>query len=185
MSNSRNSRNSRNSSNGRISLAPPQPPNTMNLFQMYDKNRVKHCTTLQEPMGNQWEDTVLSKAFFSKENIQIIQNGIRAGVYAKSNKQYVINPVSCDTLKNTMQSVFEQYAANQPTNITEQIQNLNQIVLNHCIFHAYSEAQGYLRYLQDISSPLTIMAHPTLERQRDKNNYTMPNWFSVYKPNNK
>ena len=166
------------STNGRVDiLNKTQAPDISQLFAMYDKIPANQCATFREPTLGQWNETALSSAFFSKENIQIIQNGIRAGVYNKSNGQYVIGPQDCDSLKIIMRSVFLQSAANQPTNISGQIEELNQIVLDYCIFHVYSEAQGYMKYLYDASTLVVPMATPVMEGQRDKNNYRMPKWF--------
>lgn len=166
------------STNGRVDiLNKTQTPDISQLFAMYDKIPANQCATFREPTLGQWNETALSSAFFSKENIQMIQNGIRAGVYKKSNGQYVIGPQDCDSLKIIMRSVFLQSAANQPTNITGQIEELNQIVLDYCIFHVYSEAQGYMKYLYDASTLVVPMATPVMETQQDKNNYKMPNWF--------
>jgi hypothetical protein len=170
--------NSTKSSNGRIDIINrTQSPDISNLFAMYDKIPANQCTTFREPTIGQWDETALSTAFFSKENIQIIQNGIRAGVYNKSNGQYIIGPQDCDPLKIIMRSVFLQNAANQPDNITGQIQQLNQMVLDYCIFHVYSEAQGYMKYLYDASTLAVPLSTPIMEKQKDKNNYRMPNWF--------
>ena len=64
-------------------------------------------------------------AFFSAENIQIIQNAIKAGVYHGSKSQFVIGNQDEDTLKIIMRSTFLQYSSNNPVNITQQIQSLN------------------------------------------------------------
>jgi len=166
------------SSNGRVDIINrTQGPDITNLFAMYDKIPANQCATFREPTLGQWDETSLSKAYFSKENIQIIQNGIRAGVYEKSNRQYVIGSQDCDALKIIMRSVFLQHAANQSQNISGQIQQLNQIVLDYCIFHVYSEAQGYMKYLYDVSTLAVPMSTPVVETQKDKNNYLMPNWF--------
>ena len=165
-------------SNGRIDIANKlQTPHTSKLFAMYDKIPANQCTTLREPTLGQWDETPLSKAFFSKQNIQILQNGIRCGVYRKSNGQYTVGLQDCDSLKIIMRSIFLSNAVNQPTNITEQITQLNNMVLDYCIFHVYSEAQGYMKYLQDASNMYKPMALPVMEVQKDKNNYKMPNWF--------
>lgn len=166
------------SSNGRVDIINrTQGPDISNLFAMYDKIPANQCATFREPTLGQWDETPLSKTYFSKENIQIIQNGIRAGVYQKSNQQYVIGPQDCDALKIIMRSVFLQHAANQSQNISGQIQELNKIVLDYCIFHVYSEAQGYMKYLYDVSTLAVPMATPVVETQKDKNNYLMPKWF--------
>jgi hypothetical protein len=170
--------NSYNSSNGRVDIInKTQSPDLKNLFAMYDKIPANQCATFREPTLGQWDETPLSKAYFSKENIQIIQNGIRAGVYQKSNKQYVVSPQDCDTLKIIMRSVFLQHAANQARNLSGQIEELNKIVLDYCIYHVYAEAQSYMKYLHDVSTLAVPMASPVVESQRDKYDYKMPNWF--------
>ena len=170
--------NNTKSSNGRIDIInKTQSPDISNLFAMYDKIPANQCATFREPTLGQWDETPLSRAFFSKENIQIIQNGIRAGVYKKSNGQYTIGTQDCDSLKIIMRSVFLQHSANQTNNIALQIEQLNQIVLDYAIPYIYSEAQGYIKYLYDVSTLAVPMANPALESQKDKGNYRMTNWF--------
>lgn len=170
--------NNTKSSNGRIDIInKTQSPDISNLFAMYDKIPANQCATFREPTLGQWDETPLSRAFFSKENIQIIQNGIRAGVYKKSNGQYTIGTQDCDSLKIIMRSVFLQHSANQSINIPGQIEELDKIVLDYCIHHVYSEAQGYMKYLYDVSTLAVPIAPPVLETQKDKYDYKMPNWF--------
>lgn len=170
--------NSYKTSNGRVDIVNKmQCPDLSNLFAMYDKIPANQCATFREPTLGQWDETCLSKSYFSKENIQIIQNGIRSGVYKKSNQQYIVAPQDCDALKIIMRSVFLTHSSNQPNNITEQIQQLNKIVLDYCIFHVYSEAQSYVKYLHDVSTLAVPLATPIVETQKDKNNYLMPKWF--------
>ena len=99
--------------NGRVDI---KTPNTSKLFQMYDKIPANQCVTFRNPTEGLWDETPLSQAFFSQQNIQMLQNGIRAGVYNRSNGQYVIGPQDCDSLKIIMRSVFLQQSANQPGN---------------------------------------------------------------------
>ena len=135
-----------NSSNGRVDI---KTPNTSTLFEMYDKIPAHQCTTFRNPTEGLWDESALSNAYFSQQNIQILQNGIRAGVYHRSNGQYTIGPQDCDSLKIVMRSVFLQYSANQPNNISQQIAQLNNIVLEYCIQQVYSEAQGYMKYINE------------------------------------
>ena len=170
--------NSSKNSNGRVNITSnTEAPDISKLFGMYDKIPANQCATFREPTLGQWNETNLSKAYFSKENIQIIQNGIRSGVYNKSNGQYLVAPQDCDTLKIIMRSVYLQHAANQPTNISGQIKQLNQIVLDYCIYHVYAEAQSYMKYLYDVSSLSVPISLPIVETQKDKYDYKMPNWF--------
>lgn len=170
--------NSSKSSNGRVNIiSKTESPDISQLFALYDKIPANQCATFREPTLGQWNETELSKAYFSKENIQIIQNGIRSGVYNKSNGQYLVAPQDCDSLKIIMRSIYLQHAANQPTNISGQIEQLNQIVLDYCIYNVYSEAQSYMKYLYDVSTLAVPLSTPVVETQKDKNNYLMPKWF--------
>lgn len=165
-------------SNGRIDIInKTQTPDISKLFAMYDKIPANQCTTLREPTIGQWEETSLTRAYFSAENINIIQNGIRAGVYKKSKGQYTIGPQDCDTIKIIMRSIYLSYSVNNPNNIAQQISEMNNMVLDYCIKHVYSEAQGYMKYLEDASQLAVPMATPVMESQNDKRNYRMPNWF--------
>lgn len=159
--------------NGRVDI---KSPNTSTLFEMYDKIPANQCVTFRNPTEGLWTDTYLSQTFFSQQNIQIIQNGIRAGVYHKSNGQYTIGPQDCDSLKIVMRSVYLQHAANQPNNITQQVAELNKIVLNYCIQQVYSEAQGYMKYLDDASTLVVPIAHPVMANNTDRE-LEFKGWF--------
>jgi hypothetical protein len=159
--------------NGRVDI---KTPNTSKLFQMYDKIPANQCTTFRSATEGLWDSTTLSQVFFSEQNIQIIQNGIRAGVYKKSNGQYVIGPQDCDSLKIIMRSVFLQYSANQPNNISEQITELNKIVLDYCIQQVYSEAQGYMTYVNDVSTLVVPIERPVMTSNNDRQ-LEFKTWF--------
>ena len=159
--------------NGRIDI---KTPNTSALFQMYDKIPANQCVTFRNATEGLWSQTPLSQAFFSQQNIQIIQNGIRAGVYNRSNGQYVIGPQDCDSLKIVMRSVFLQYSANQPNNYQQQITQLNKIVLEYCVQQVYSEAQGYMKYVDDASTLVVPLSHPVMTSNNDRQLELKP-WF--------
>jgi hypothetical protein len=159
--------------NGRINI---KSPNTSALFEMYDKIPANQCVTFRNATEGLWNETPLSQTFFSRENIQIIQNGIRAGVYHRSNGQYVIGNQDCDSIKIVMRSVFLQNAANQPNHIPEQIYELNKIVLNYCIQQVYSEAQGYMKYVDDVSTLVVPIAHPVQTSNTDRQ-LEFKSWF--------
>ena len=162
-----------NTYNGRVDI---KSPSTSQLFTMYDKIPARQCTTFRNPTEGLWDDTMLSTVFFSFENIQLIQNGIRAGVYKRSNGQYTIGQQDCDALKIVMRSIFLQYAANKRQNISEQVEALNQMVLNYCIQQVYGEAQGYLKYLDDASTLVVPIAPPVMANNSDRE-LEFKRWF--------
>ena len=151
--------------NGRVNI---KTTDTSKLFNLYDKIPVNQCTTFRDATEGLWSSTVLSHAFFSKENMQILQNGIRSGVFYKSNQQYLIGQQDCDSLKIIMRSIFLQHATNQPNNIKEQIEELNKMVLTYAIQQVYSEAQGYMKYMTDISTLAVPIAHPVMASNNDR-----------------
>jgi hypothetical protein len=118
----------------------------------------------------------MSLAFFSDKNMQIIQNGIRAGVYNQSGGKYEIGPQDCDNLKIIMRGIYLESAMNQPTNITEQIESLNTLVCNWCIPRLISEARAYLNYKRDVSNMYTLIPPPTLSTMKGKTLELNP-WF--------
>ena len=160
-------------SNGRVDINGPK---TKDLFNIYDKIPAKQCATLRNPTEGLWDNTSLSDTFFSQQNIQIIQNGIRAGVYDMSKGQYIIGNQECDTLKIIMRSLFLQYAANQPDNIKKQVTELNKMVLDYCIPQVYGEAHGYHKYIVDASTMYTPIARPVMSSNNDKQLGLNP-WF--------
>lgn len=165
---------SSNNSNGRVNILGP---NIEERFSMSDKIPVSSSKySFREALTGNWNDTKLSIAFFSYKNMQIIQNGIRAGVYNKSNKQYVIGEQSVDELKIIMRGMFLEYSKNLPDGIPQQINDLNQIVLNYAIKQVYGEADGYMKYKRDASTLAVPLSMPIMASTNDKQ-LELKKWF--------
>jgi hypothetical protein len=159
--------------NGRINL---NAPNTSKLFEMYDKIPSKESAIFRDPIGGVMEESILSKVFFSIQNMQIIQNGIRAGVYQKSSKTQTICEQDYDTLKIIMRSIYLENAKHNSTGIKGQINVLNQIVLNYCINQIMVELKGYITYLKDITTMHVPIDHPKMSNVKHKD-LEMKKWF--------
>ena len=132
--------------------------------------------SFRDAMSGNWYDTQLSNAFFSANNVQIVQNGIRSGVYNRSNKQFVIGEQNQDELKIIMRSIFLQYSKNLPDNIPRQINELNKYVFDYAINQVYNEADGYMKYKRDASTMWTPLAPPILSYTNDKQ-LELKKWF--------
>ena len=149
--------------NGRVNIMDP-PADT--VFKMQERIAIKNKTTeYREALTGDLETTMLSNVFFSSDNIQIILNGLRAGVYKMSNNQYVIAPQNIDILKVIMRSIFLQYAEHKDDDITDQVRTLNKLVLDYAIPNVYNEATGYVKYREDQS---TLVVPLDLPRQQDR-----------------
>ena len=144
-------------SNGRIDLLSYQGGTPLFLK---DKILPKSKTHYFNAMKNTFENTELSLLFFSSKNINIIENGIKAGVYEMSNKTHVIDTQDRDQLYVIMRATFLQYSVNQPDNLTKQIEVLNSRVISYCVPRIYGEIQSYLHYKKDISTLAIPLANP-------------------------
>jgi len=159
--------------NGRVDI---KTPNTSALFGLYDKIPANQCVTFRNPTEGLWSKNNLSDAFFCQNNIQVLQHAIISGVYNRSNGQYKIGQQDCDTLKVIMRSIFLQYSANKPNDIQQQVHELNKMVLEYCIQQVYSEAQGYMKYINDVSTLVIPIAHPVMTSQNDRQ-LEFKGWF--------
>jgi len=160
--------------NGRVNILEPESPEV--AFQMFEKVAVKNkATEYRGALAGTWENNVLAQVFFSVGNIQILQNGMRAGVYAMSNNKYVIPPQNIDALKIVMRSIYLQYAKHYVENITRQVEELNKLVLDYCVPFVYNESHAYMKYLQDQSSLVVPMALPQ-HHDREYKQLELKNW---------
>jgi hypothetical protein len=162
--------------NGRVNIISQPDPKA--LFNMQERIALRNKSTsfATALSGNDWEDNLIAKTFFSAENVQIIQNGLRAGVYKMSKNEIVIPPQNVDQLKIIMRSTYLQYAEHSPNNIREQIEKLNKIVLDYVVPTVYNEAVGYLKYMQDQSSLVVPLELP-LHHDREYKQLELKPWF--------
>lgn len=101
--------------------------------------------------GN-WDHTALSDAFFTRTNLNRIQEQIRQEVYRMSGPQkYVIDNQDVDELKMVMRAMYLQYSKNNKFNVEGQIKELNELVVKWAAPRIFSEIKAYNYYLNDIS----------------------------------
>ena len=160
-------------SNGRVNI---EGPNINLKFAMMDKIPVNECSSFREALTGNLEDSPLSLAFFSSKNIQIIQNAIRAGIYRKSDGNYLISPQDCDIIKTIMRSMYLQGSVNLLYNYTEQIIGLNTLVINYAVNQIYGEIDGYMKYKRDASNMYSIIPYPTMTTTKAKT-LELKKWF--------
>ena len=103
--------------NGRINFEGGTP------FFLQDKI-VKDSRTTYDNLKYSQQNTVVSNLFFSAKNAEILQNGIRAGVYKMSDEKYIIDNQNTDALNVIMRAIYLQNSLNTPDNVTKQIEDL-------------------------------------------------------------
>jgi len=154
--------------NGRVNILNQT---TSSVFNLYDKIPVdQKVTSYRNALTGNLESSVLSTAFFSAENIIILQNSIIAGVFKNSKGRFRIGYQDEDTLKIIMRSVFLQHSSNLTNYITQQVEALNKLVTDYCIPQICGEANAYIKYKNDVSTlavplqrPITTYQNNTLE----------------------
>ena len=144
--------------NGRVNILNYNPHDR---FQLHDKIPTGQSTSYHDALIGNWQNNTLSNTFFSAGNIRILQNGLKAGIYKESNGRFIIGDQDEDTLKIIMRSIFLQHSANQKNNITGQVQHLNTLVLKYSIPQVYGEAQGYVKFKNDVSTLAVPMTRAT------------------------
>jgi len=160
--------------NGRINIIQPD----MNKqFSMYDKIPIGKSTPYKNALQGQQEKTLLSTVYFSKENIQIVHNSIRAGVHKKSNGRYIIGKQNVDTLKIIMRSIFLQHSLNKPCQITEQIEALNKMVVDYAVPQILGEVESYVKYKRDVSTLPVPMQRPAHMSSAGSNSLELKPFF--------
>ena len=106
------------------------------------------------------EKTLLSQAFFSNKNIQIIQNAIRAEIFRLSENKYIISEQSPSQLEIIMRSIYLQFSYPGIKDITSEIKRLNNIVIKEVVPKVLTEVFQYYGYLNDIKVRNKIMDLP-------------------------
>lgn len=164
--------NNENKYNGRVNIMSKQPPNPLFLQDKIPAN----TNSFHNSLNGIQEISNLSYAFFSKENIKIIQNAIRKGIYDKSNGKFIIGEQDYDTLNIIMRSIYLQNSRNLETNIQKQIISLNNLVINYCVNQIYGEVNGYLKYKNDIST-LAVPMNLPIYANKTTNTLELKPWF--------
>ena len=142
--------------NGLVDIAILQDPDAM--FRMHERVNIRNKPTeYSEALNGTMEWNVLAQVYFSAENMQIIQNALRANVYKLSGGKINIPNQNVDNLKIIMRGIYMEYAEHYPKDIKGQVERLNKLVLDYAVPNVYSEAVSYFQYLIDSSVlPLPI-----------------------------
>ena len=96
------------------------------------------------------ETSKLNQLFFSRKNLDIIQNNIRYQVYIKTDKKHIIDRQSDIELEVIMRSIYLQHSPNLEYKYKEQIEYLNGLVIDWCVYQIIPELEQYQGYLKEI-----------------------------------
>jgi hypothetical protein len=132
--------------NGRVILTK----DNIKDMKMIDNENEKMNNFQVEALYGIQETSTLNQLFFSKKNMENIQNMIRYNVYVKSDKKYIIDKQSDIELEIIMRSIYLQHSPNLPNKTKEQIEYLNNLVSDWCVLQIIPEVVQYYGYIQEI-----------------------------------
>jgi hypothetical protein len=145
--------------NGRVNISS-QSPLTLNSF--YKHSPTDNSAFYVEAVQGTFTPNALSNMFFSCNNIDVLQEGIRYKVYQLTNEKHVIGRQSDKDLKVVMRSIYLQYSKNLSTDIIGQVRELNKLVLDWCVREVFSNLQQYDKYVFDVSTLPMPMERSTI-----------------------
>jgi hypothetical protein len=132
--------------NGRVTITNEN----MKDIKMIDKEHEKMDNFQVEALYGIQETSTLNHIFFSKKNMDYIQNMIRYNVYEKSNQKYIIDRQSDIELEIVMRSIYLQHSPNLPDKIKEQLSYLDKLVCDWCVEQIIPEVMQYIGYIKEI-----------------------------------
>jgi len=111
-------------------------------------------------VGRQHKPTPLNTVFFSKGNIDLLQDKIAEHVWLMSNKQYRIDRQSDDDLQIIMRSYYLMFGENNDARVAQELEDLNRRVIGYASAKIYSELEFYQFYRKDIEDFAPPIANP-------------------------
>jgi Family of unknown function (DUF5761) len=152
--------------NGRIDIITPAPKLDIESYRTRPTNNDDYK---REAIQGQIASNQLTDLFFSTQNIEALQQGIRYKVYVESNKRYTIGRQSDQELKIIMRAIYLQYGRNLDTDCIGQVRELNQKVLESAVPEILSNLYQYETYRRDASTlPMPIDRAPLLSTKGTK-----------------
>ena len=106
------------------------------------------------------EATPVMRSFFSKANLDYLQEEIIKQIYQKSCGNFKISRQDDDQLLIIMRSMYLQYTRNLPFDIDGQVADLNKQVLLYAIPNVMTRVQGYIGYYKDQATPNKFLSNP-------------------------
>jgi hypothetical protein len=134
--------------NGRVDTLTNGNFKQYGLFE-HGNNKISELS--REAIIGIHQSTPLNQMFFSVQNVQALQLGIRNLVAQRSQGEFVIGMQSEVELQVVMRAVYLQEAKHLTYGIVEQVRALNKEVLDFCVPRIIEEIRMFKYYKNDVS----------------------------------
>jgi hypothetical protein len=136
---------------GRLPLSDSEETLPIPRGTLYTLNEpVMRGEMIAEHIQYRHNNTPLNTVFFSEANKANLQQKIHDAVLQMSQGQHSISPQSEADLLLIMRSYYLQYAQNNPDNVAEELDQLNQRVVTWSSNRIMVEIVAYKRFRKDI-----------------------------------
>lgn len=151
--------------NGREIIYNGHAP-SQSLFDDGSRGRYMDDKYAHEAVKGEIYNTPVSDLFFSANNIDALQQGIRYSVYRASGKHHVIGRQSDVDLITIMKGMFNEHAMHHSGNTVGQVKRLNAHVLDYVVPRILTEVDMYLKYRHDVSTlPVPMERAPMMSQK--------------------
>lgn len=148
--------------NGRVNISKPSSLQ----IPAYQKQKIDNSAFYAEAVQGNFTPNELSNLFFSCNNIDVLQDGLRYKIYKESGNKYIIGRQSDQDLKIIMRSIYLQYGKNLNKNIIEQVKELNAKVLEWAVPEVLSNVKQYDKYRYEVSTLPVPLERAPLETKK-------------------
>ena len=151
--------------NGRVNISKPSALD----IPSYKQQPVDNATFYAEAIQGHVQRNALTDLFFSCNNIDVLQDGLRYRIYKETNGEFTIGRQSDHDIKVIMRSIYLQYGKNLDTNIVGQVRELNKRVLDWAVPEVLSNVKQYKKYRQEVSTlPVPLERAPLMTNKGTK-----------------
>lgn len=147
-------------------------------FLMFQSHTDDYYDMSMDSVRGTQEETILSKVFFSPQNVDLVQKQLIMEVFRRTNGAYLIEKQREEDLQVVMRSMYFQHARHISDDIRGQIRELNNIVVDDLVPNVISQINAYIGYLERAFEPRQILDHP--ENVSVKGQRTFPSVTRVF-----
>lgn len=130
------------------------------LNEHENKYNLQMIEILKKKDNPNFDTLTVRNLFFSPQNLDIVQKQLILHIYKVSKKTFLIKRQDNDTVMNVMKWVYYEYGRNLPYDITEQIRDLNNKVVEQITPQILTYAQQYVGYIYDSNSRIRPIDRP-------------------------
>jgi len=143
-------------------------------YELYQgSNGQQPC--FEDSLASVIELSTVARSYFSKANVDIIQNRIIERVYLESKGQFRIGRQSDLQLQIIMRSIYLSYGKNLPNNIKEQVEELNSYVVDESMNSVMPNIRQHLTYRNEIRTPRKFFDLPINPSSKGEKTFALMN----------